>query len=72
MSAAASQAVDSTTRDFADFYTATFPGLVAQLYAVTGDRTEAEECAQEAFAAALTDWRRTGVPARPGAWLTTS
>src|SRR5215210_7107017 len=30
----------------------------------------AEECAQDAFAAALTDWGVAGVPARPGAWLT--
>src|SRR6476469_5827129 len=32
----------------------------------------AEECAQDAFAAALTDWRSSGIPARPGAWLTTA
>ena len=32
----------------------------------------AEECAQEAFAAALERWRRDGVPRRPGAWLTTT
>ncbi|TFV79604.1 RNA polymerase sigma factor, partial [Blastococcus sp. CT_GayMR20] len=32
----------------------------------------AEECAQDAFAAALTDWRSNGIPSRPGAWLTTA
>jgi RNA polymerase sigma factor (sigma-70 family) len=31
----------------------------------------AEECAQDAFAQALTSWPDGGVPARPGAWLTT-
>ena len=30
-----------------------------------------EECAQDAFAQALQTWPRTGVPDRPGAWLTT-
>ena len=39
---------------------------------VTRDLDAAEECAQEAFAAALTDWARTGIPQRPGAWLTTA
>ncbi|MGW5918243.1 RNA polymerase sigma factor [Nocardia fluminea] len=31
----------------------------------------AEECVQDAYAAALTAWASDGVPARPGAWLTT-
>ncbi|MGW5570859.1 RNA polymerase sigma factor [Nocardia thailandica] len=31
----------------------------------------AEECVQEAYATALTAWAADGVPARPGAWLTT-
>jgi RNA polymerase sigma factor (sigma-70 family) len=30
----------------------------------------AEECAQEAYAQALTSWARTGIPSNPGAWLT--
>jgi RNA polymerase sigma-70 factor (ECF subfamily) len=32
----------------------------------------AEECTQDAFALALSRWRRDGVPRRPGAWLTTT
>ncbi|WP_280298646.1 RNA polymerase sigma factor [Nocardia neocaledoniensis] len=31
----------------------------------------AEECVQDAYAAALTAWANDGVPAKPGAWLTT-
>ncbi|MFC9658789.1 RNA polymerase sigma factor [Nocardia sp. NPDC127606] len=31
----------------------------------------AEECVQEAYATALTAWASDGVPAKPGAWLTT-
>jgi RNA polymerase sigma-70 factor, ECF subfamily len=39
---------------------------------MTGDWDLAEECAQDAFARALQAWDRDGVPARPGAWLTTA
>jgi RNA polymerase sigma-70 factor (ECF subfamily) len=46
--------------------------VLAATVRVTRDLDTAEECAQEAFAAALTDWQRTGVPERPGAWLTTA
>jgi RNA polymerase sigma-70 factor (ECF subfamily) len=46
--------------------------IVATLIAATGDWDLAEECAQDAFARALQAWERDGVPARPGAWLTTA
>jgi RNA polymerase sigma factor (sigma-70 family) len=46
--------------------------VLAATVRVTRDLDAAEECAQDAFAAALTDWRRHGIPARPGAWLTTA
>ena len=46
--------------------------VVATLIAVTGDWDLAEECAQDAFTRALQAWERDGVPARPGAWLTTA
>jgi RNA polymerase sigma-70 factor, ECF subfamily len=46
--------------------------IVATLIAATGDWDLAEECAQDAFARALQAWARDGVPARPGAWLTTT
>ncbi|MEO3785998.1 RNA polymerase sigma factor [Actinocorallia sp. B10E7] len=45
--------------------------VVATLIRVTGDWDLAEECAQDAFALALWRWASDGVPARPGAWLTT-
>ena len=44
---------------------------MATLIRLTGDWDVAEECAQEAFAAALRVWERDGVPRNPGAWLTT-
>ncbi|MCT7659041.1 RNA polymerase sigma factor [Mycobacterium deserti] len=46
--------------------------VVATLIGLTGDWDLAEECAQDAFAAALATWPRDGVPHRPGAWLTTT
>jgi RNA polymerase sigma-70 factor (ECF subfamily) len=46
--------------------------LVGTLIGLTGDWDLAEECTQEAFAAALATWPRDGVPTRPGAWLTTT
>jgi RNA polymerase sigma-70 factor (ECF subfamily) len=38
---------------------------------VTRDLDAAEESVQDAYVAALQAWSRDGVPARPGAWLTT-
>ncbi|MFG2169611.1 RNA polymerase sigma factor [Micromonospora chersina] len=46
-----------------------YPRIVAALIRVTGDWTLAEDCAQEALAAALERWPRTGVPDNPGGWL---
>jgi len=46
--------------------------IVATLIRVTGDWDLAEECAQDAFTAALQRWPLDGVPRRPGAWLTTA
>jgi RNA polymerase sigma-70 factor, ECF subfamily len=46
--------------------------VLASTVRVTRDLDLAEECVQDAYAAALRDWARDGVPARPGAWLTTA
>ncbi|MET0426501.1 MAG: sigma-70 family RNA polymerase sigma factor, partial [Actinoplanes sp.] len=45
--------------------------IVATLIRVTGDWTLAEDCAQEAMAAALERWPRDGAPRNPGGWLLT-
>lgn len=45
--------------------------IVATLIRVTGDWTLAEDCAQEALAAALEKWPVDGIPANPGGWLMT-
>ena len=39
---------------------------------VTRDLDAAEEAVQDAYVQALRSWERDGVPARPGAWLTTA
>src|ERR1700712_4870514 len=46
--------------------------VLAATVRVTRDLDAAEECVQDAFAAALTDWVTSGIPDRPGAWLTTT
>jgi RNA polymerase sigma-70 factor, ECF subfamily len=38
---------------------------------LTRDFDLAEECTQDAYAQALQTWPQTGIPDRPGAWLTT-
>jgi RNA polymerase sigma-70 factor (ECF subfamily) len=45
--------------------------VLAATVRVARDLDLAEECAQDAFATALTAWQSGGVPAKPGAWLTT-
>ena len=45
--------------------------MLAATVRVTRDLDLAEECVQDAYARALTSWDTDGVPARPGAWLTT-
>lgn len=45
--------------------------VLAGLIRLTGDFDAAEDALQEAYARALTTWRRDGVPANPGAWVNT-
>jgi RNA polymerase sigma-70 factor, ECF subfamily len=46
--------------------------VLATLIRQAGDFQLAEDAVQDAFEAALTAWRRDGVPANPGAWITTA
>ena len=45
--------------------------VLAATVRVTRDIDLAEECVQDAYARALSTWDARGVPANPGAWLTT-
>ncbi|MGA9510905.1 MAG: RNA polymerase sigma factor, partial [Candidatus Sulfotelmatobacter sp.] len=58
----ASEAVDAV-------YRSDWGRIVATLIGLVGDFDLAEECAQEAFTAAVDQWRVSGVPEFPRAWL---
>ena len=58
--------------EFDDFYAATFRRVAAQVYALTGDPDEAEECAQEAFARAWAHRHRLERSGFPEAWVHTT
>jgi RNA polymerase sigma-70 factor (ECF subfamily) len=45
--------------------------VLASTVRVTRDLDIAEECVQDAYAKALTTWDDSGIPTKPGAWLTT-
>lgn len=62
MSAAATSAVEAV-------YRSDWGCIVATLIRLTGDFDLAEESAQEAFAAAVDQWRTAGVPEFPRAWI---
>jgi len=50
-------------------YRAEWGRIVATLIRLVGDFDLAEECAQEAFTAAVDQWRDSGVPDIPRAWI---
>lgn len=58
--------------EFDDFYTASFDRLVGQLYAMIGDRDEAQECVQEAFVRAWSHRRSLDRAHAPEAWVRTT
>jgi RNA polymerase sigma-70 factor, ECF subfamily len=55
--------------DFAEFYQASYVRVVGLVAAVVGDRQQAEDIAQEAFAQALTRWPRVARYDLPEAWV---
>jgi RNA polymerase sigma-70 factor (ECF subfamily) len=57
---------DPVARAFRDEWAVVLATLIRHV----GDFQLAEDSVQDAFAAAVVAWRRDGVPASPGAWLT--
>jgi RNA polymerase sigma-70 factor (ECF subfamily) len=55
--------------EFDEFYTASFRRVTAQVYALIGDRDEATECVQEAFARAWANRRKLNRLDHPEAWV---
>jgi RNA polymerase sigma-70 factor (ECF subfamily) len=58
-----------TDDDFDTFYLATYPRLVVQVFAVTGNLHDAEDATQEAFARACVRWNHLRAYDSPGAWV---
>ncbi len=56
-------------QQFAAFYDASFGRTLACVYALTGDRGEAEDIAQEAYIRAWPRWRSLQTYDDPGAWV---
>src|SRR6266480_6727704 len=52
-----------------EVYRSDWGRIVATLIGSFGDFDLAEEAAQEAFAAAVNQWRATGIPDSPAAWI---
>ncbi|WP_268808472.1 sigma factor, partial [Nocardia brasiliensis] len=52
-------------------YRAEFGRALATVARLVGDIGLAEDAVHEAFADALRSWPARGVPANPGAWITT-
>jgi len=57
--------------EFDDFYTSSFARVSAQVYAMIGDRDEAQECVQEAFVRAWSHRRKLDHAEHPEAWVRT-
>jgi RNA polymerase sigma-70 factor, ECF subfamily len=54
---------------FTEFYEASYSRVAALVAAMLGDRHQAEDIAQEAFARALARWKRVGAYEAPEAWV---
>ncbi len=59
-------------REFDDFYAASHQRLTAQVYAMIGDRDEAQECVQEAFVRAWAHRGKLDRAEHPEAWVRTT
>ena len=59
-------------REFDDFYAASFQRITGQIYAMIGNRDEAQECVQEAFARAWAHRRKIDKAEHPEAWVRTT
>jgi RNA polymerase sigma factor (sigma-70 family) len=66
------RATSEVSAAVADAHRREWAFVLAATVRVARDIDLAEECVQEAYAQALTSWTWQGIPAKPGAWLTTT
>lgn len=59
-------------REFDDFYAASFQRITGQVYAMIGNRDEAQECVQEAFVRAWAHRKKLDSVDHPDAWVRTT
>lgn len=59
-------------REFDDFYATSFQRITGQVYAMIGNRDEAQECVQEAFVRAWAHRRKLDRADHPEAWVRTT
>ena len=64
-------AVTPDESEFDEFYRGTAARVVHLVYASTGDLSLAQDCTQEAYARAWSDWARVSEYADPLAWVRT-
>jgi RNA polymerase sigma-70 factor (ECF subfamily) len=57
---------------FDQFYTSSFGRITGQIYAMIGDRDEAQECVQEAFVRAWAHRKKLAKVDHPEAWVRTT
>src|SRR5690242_8405498 len=58
--------------EFDEFYTSSFGRVTGQIYAMIGDRDEAQECVQEAFVRAWQHRTKLARAEHPEAWVRTT
>jgi RNA polymerase sigma-70 factor (ECF subfamily) len=63
--------MSSQSEEFDAFYHATNRRLLHQMYAMTGNLADAQECVQEAYARAWQHWKSVQQAADPAAWVRT-
>ena len=61
--------MDNSAAGIERFYREEFGRILATLIRVLGDFDLAEDAAQEAFASAVEQWHRDGLPENPRAWI---
>src|SRR5215471_654981 len=61
--------IDDANAAIEALYRSDWGRIIASLIRLVGDFDLAEEAAQEAFAAAVSQWPQSGVPNSPRAWI---